>query len=97
MVQRADGEEVDVDPDGAAPVRGVVLRVLLHVEGRVLGQRSEAVRSVEEVRISQGLENDTWDRGTLIMDTVEIYLYETPPSLSLSGERICSRKGNSDT
>lgn len=35
MVERSDGQVVDVDPNGSPPVRGIVLRVVL--EGRTRG------------------------------------------------------------
>ena len=44
MVERPDGEEVDVDPDGPAPVRRVVLSVALAVERGGPGQRPQPVR-----------------------------------------------------
>ena len=38
-VPHLEGEVVDVQPDGAAPIWGVVLRVVLHVQATVAAER----------------------------------------------------------
>lgn len=51
VVQGPDGQVVDVDPYGAPPVWGVMLRVALHVERVGPGQRAQAVGRPQLVRV----------------------------------------------
>ena len=63
MLERADGEEVDVDPDGAAPVWRVVLGVAGVVEAGGGGEGAEAEGGEEAGGVGDGLEEVAELRG----------------------------------
>ena len=64
MVERPDCEEVEVDPDGSAPVRRVVLSVALPVERGGPGQRPQAVGRPQLGRVLKVTQDGTlWLRG----------------------------------